>query len=63
MTIFEDLKAVLGSATTKVSLIDPDKKAVARLKEAYSFHEETFFGAVLSNTGGIVIDDCLYNGL
>lgn len=57
MTMFEDLKAVLDGATTKVSLINPDEKAVAHLKEAYSFNEETFFGVVLSKTGGIVIDD------
>lgn len=57
MTMFEDLKAVLDGATTKVSLIHPDEQAVIRLKEVYPFNEETFFGAVLSKTGGIVIDD------
>ena len=57
MTMFEELKAVLDGATTKVSLIDPDEKAVAHLKEVYLFNEETLFGVVLSKTGGIVIDD------
>ena len=57
MTMFEDFKGVLDGATTKVSLINPDEKAVAHLKEVYPFHEETFFGVVLSKTGGIVIDN------
>ena len=57
MTMFEELKAVLDKATTKVSLIEPDEKAAAHLKEVYPFHEETVFGVVLSKTGGIVIDN------
>ena len=57
MTMFEDFKGVLDGATTKISLINPDEKAVAHLKEIYPFHKETFFGVVLSKTGGIVIDN------
>ena len=57
MTMFEELIAVLDKATTKISLIEPDEKAAARLKEVYPFHEETVFGVVLSKTGGIVIDN------
>lgn len=57
MTMFEELKAVLDKATTKISLIEPDERAAAHLKEVYPFHEETVFGVVLSKTGGIVIDN------
>lgn len=56
MTVFENLKAVLDEATARVTLSATDEKAKARLKEAYTFQEETFFGAVLTKTGGIVID-------
>lgn len=57
--IYQYILNCFETASTNIQILPADEAAVGNLDKYLNFNPRSFFGVVITNTGGIIVDHCI----